>query len=207
MKRFIIELLSLFFVVSSVSIFAENFENSSDQKSRIWNLGFDINFGEIDSKITSNFSVNGALEITSFLDLGLRGTGIWYDYRMNELDNVKTYHLESAYGGIVIEPKINITKKFKISFPIFIGSGLIQYKYDHEYLDELTWTEEIIDKETYSLIEPGINFTYNLSNKVGIYANVNYRLTSPIRLIETRDDLLNIPTAGLGFKYTFNQGK
>jgi hypothetical protein len=175
----------------------DNFEYSK------WSVGFDMNFGEMEAKPSANLSLSGSMAITESILIGVKGTAVWYDHRLNKLDAERTYHVESGYAGATIEKLWSLFDNFRISLSAYVASGFLQYKYDSKYNAELTWTEEIIDKETFHVFEPGISFTYMLSRNVGLSANVNYRMTSEIKLIETEDNFMNQANFGLGIKYNF----
>jgi len=168
-----------------------------------WSIGFDMNFGEMKAKPSANLSLSGSMAITETVLIGLKGTAVWYDHRLNELDAERTYHVESGYAGVTLEKFWAFFDNFRIGISAYVASGFLQYKYDSKYNAELTWTEEIIDKETFQVFEPGLSFTYMLSKNVGMSANVNYRMTSEIKLIETDDTFMNQANFGLGIKYCF----
>lgn len=195
----------LFFLCFSINIASAKDENimteSTTNELDKFELGFDMNYCEMDTKPSVNIGLSGSLIINKYFSLGLKGTAVWYDHRLSKLDANRTYHLESGYGGMVLKPSYPITDKFTISMPIYIGSGFLQYKYDGKYREELTWTEETIDREVFSFVEPGINLTYRLNNNVGLSAMFNYRMTSEIRLIDTNDDFMNQANFGFALNY------
>lgn len=179
---------------------------SIDQQknARKWSVGFDMNYGEMKTRPSVNVNIAGRMAITQSVYIGLRGTGVWYDHRLNKLDATRTYHVESAYGGATIQKNWELFKGFKLGIMAYAGTGFIQYKYDGKYRDELTWDEEIIDLESFSFFEPGIVFEYEVGNNVGITAQLNYRMTSDIKLIETDNDMMNQANFGFGFNYYFD---
>lgn len=205
MARFSIITTALFFLS-----FCLNFAQTDDEtimtqteQAQIdkWELGFDMNYCEMKTKPSVNIGLSGSMIISKNFSIGLKGTAVWYDHRLSKLDAERTYHLESAYGGLVFEPSLPITDKLKISMPIYLGTGVVQYKYDGKYRDELTWTEETIDREIFSFFEPGITLTYRVNENIGVSAMFNYRMTGEIKLIETDDDLMTQANYGLAIKY------
>lgn len=169
-----------------------------------WSVGFDMNYGEMKAKPSVNVNISGRLAITESIYVGLRGTAVWYDHRLNKLDANRTYHVESAYGGATIQKYWELFNGFQLGLMAYAGTGFIQYKYDGKYREELTWHEEIIDLETFSIFEPGIVFEYEVRDNIGITAHMNYRMTSDIKLIETDNDMMNQVNFGFGLNYYFD---
>jgi hypothetical protein len=208
MKTFFWNLVALLLVafVATLQSSENNFKIDLSEPDKIqWNIGFETNAGSIESRTNVNLVLNAGLKLTDHLIIGLKGDAMWYDYRLNELDPDMSYHLESGYVGFYIEPTFDLNDKFKLSFPILLGSGQAMFKYDGKYRDELTWTEEIIDKETFSVFEPSMHLAYFINNNMNIFASVNYRFTSPLRFLGADDNMLTQPTFGLGINYVFNK--
>lgn len=190
-------------------VFAQTEDNHGlkmEQQNNVskWSAGFDVNYGEMKAKPSVNVNISGRMAITESIYLGLRGTAIWYDHRLDKLDATRTYHVESAYGGATIQKNWELFDDFQFGLIAYVGTGFIQYKYDGKYKEELTWHEELIDLETFSIFEPGIVFEYRAGENIGVTAQINYRMTSDILLIETDNDLMNQANFGFGFNYYFD---
>lgn len=132
--------------------------------------------------------------------VGLSATGIWYDYRLNQLVTDGTYHLESGYAGIFGEYMQPLGSKVKLGFSLMLGQGVALYKYDNPYLEDHPWYERKIDECNYSVTEPGIEIMVKLARKCWLSANASYRFTSPVRLKETRSSMLSNFTSGIAVK-------
>jgi hypothetical protein len=81
------------------------------------------------------------------------------------------------------------------------GSGFTQFKYDSKYDKELTWTEEVIDRDNFGVFEPTLHAEYMISDNWALGANVVFRSTSPINMLGAKDDLMNNIGFGLSVKF------
>ena len=81
------------------------------------------------------------------------------------------------------------------------GQGEAFYQYDKEYRDDKTWTEEIIDKTSFGFQEVGMEIQYRVANRMWLGLTGSFRNTSPVKLIDTPEDLFKGLNAGVTFKY------
>ena len=178
---------------------------SYEGKNRTHQVGFylggSIHFTEIDNKLAGSLGAKAGLVFNQRWALGLAGRAIWYDYRQNELVSNGTYHLEAAYSGLMLEYMLPLTKSIHLNFSLLTGAGLAQYKYDHDFREELLWYEEIIDRETFSVFEPGVEIATKLGNRSSVGLQITYRGTSPIKLVDTDEQLLSNATLGITYRY------
>ena len=179
-----------------------NSKNVDDLNDMGLYIGLDVNYAGIDSEPAGDLGLKAVLALNSKWGIGLAGTGIWYDYRLDELSEVGTYHLEAAYSGLIVEYNLALSPKSKVSFTLLSGMGVAQYRYDHEYQKDLVWTEEIIDRTSFAVFEPGFELMTRLSNKWWLGAGLAYRTTSPLRLIDTPEDMLQNFKGGIRVRYT-----
>ncbi len=190
--------------LTSLNLYSSENELAEGKKNgeRKFYIGFDNDYTDINGKLSSTLGLSAAYRLNDNFNIGLTANGIWYDYRLNELDPVRTYHVESGYAGIFIEGIYHLTDKIDLNMILMSGQGLVQLKYDGKYRDELKWDEEIIDRETYSVAELKIGTAYNISDfwKLGLTAS--YRATSDI-FIETLDrDMFNNLKFGVAIQYS-----
>jgi hypothetical protein len=54
-----------------------------------------------------------------------------------------------------------------IGLPFSSGWGLLQFRYGHEYRDDLTWTEEYLDRATTPVVTLGADVRLDISERFG----------------------------------------
>ncbi len=133
--------------------------------------------------------------------VGLAYSALHYDKGLNALVNDGAYHLNAAYGGIYVERIFTLSEDFKFSISITSGMGEVFYQYDKDYRKEKVWSEEIIDKTTFAVFEPAIEFGYNFAGNYWIGIMGSFRNTSPLELIGADEQLFQKFTGGISVKY------
>ncbi len=141
------------------------------------------------------FTINGEWAI------GFMGSGLYYDRGLNELVNDGTYHLNASYGAIVIERIFTLNPDMKLSLSIASGNGDVNYRYDSDYRKEKTWSEEIIDKTTFAIFEPSVEIQHRIFGNWWVGLLASYRNTSPVKLINTDEDLFRKFSGGVSIKW------
>ncbi|HPI36612.1 MAG TPA: hypothetical protein PK397_01595 [Ignavibacteriaceae bacterium] len=202
MKTRIFVVLVLFL---SINLLAQN-----DTKNHLISIG-DINLNgylALNGKYTS-YESNGA----GFLDfraaivfdngwaVGFDASGLYYDKKLNALVKDGTYHVEAGYAGFYIEKIFSVTENLKVSISLLMASGLAKYRYDKEYREQKVWYQEIIDQTNFFVTEPTVEIQQRIAGNWWIGLNGSYRNTSPIKMIQTDENMLKKFNAGLTFKY------
>lgn len=125
-----------------------------------------------------------------WLNFGIAGYAL-YNENITSQDRLnRTYRMEGASTGIFIEPRFDITRRISLGASLYMGHGQLQYRYEKEYREEMLWTEEIIDRVTFAVFEPGINGEYHFTLRWSISAGATYKITSPLRLWNTGNKAL-----------------
>jgi hypothetical protein len=93
----------------------------------------------------------------------------------------KGYHMSSGYGTLVIKPKLPLGTRFELAFPLESGNGLLQYRYNGDYREDLRWTEEILDQVQHSLYSAGIEARLFFTPRRAVSLAAGYRGTGPLR--------------------------
>jgi len=202
-------LLVLFLLAATGASYAQAKEDhlwSLEDKNRTHEIGFylgaTVHLTEIDSKLAGSLGARAGLVFNQRWTLGLAGRAIWFDYRQSELVSDGTYHLEAAYSGLMIEYMHPLSKSINLNFSLLTGAGLAQYKYDHDFRQEMLWYQEIIDRETFSVFEPGVEISMKMGDRSQLGLQVTYRSTSPIDLKDTDKQLLSNATTGITYRYS-----
>lgn len=132
---------------------------------------------------------------------GWGGSGLWYDYRLDELVNDGTYHMEGGYQGLFAQYMLPVGERVKVNFSVLSGTGIAMYKYDKDYQESREWYEESIDLETFAVFEPAAEAMVKVGNRTWVGVNGSFRNTSPIKLKGTDEGFLNNFNAGISVKY------
>ena len=176
-----------------------------DGKNKTPKIGFfgglSVNYTEIFDDPAGSLGAKAGIIFNHKFSIGLAGYGLWYDYRLNDLVQDGTYHMEAGYSGLYLEYLHPLSEKIKLGFSVITGHGIAQYKYDKQYLEGRPWYKEIIDRETFAVFEPGFEIMTQVGSKWWIGANISYRSTSPIKLQGTNEDFLNNYHTGISIRY------
>ncbi|MDZ7764490.1 MAG: hypothetical protein U5K00_08695 [Melioribacteraceae bacterium] len=133
--------------------------------------------------------------------VGFSFSALHYDRGMNKLVNDGAYHLNAGYAGIYVERIFSLSEDFRFSVSVTSGMGEAYYQYDKDYRKEKVWSEEIIDKTTFAIFEPSIEFNYNFAGNYWIGVMGTFRNTSPLKLIGADEKLFQKFTGGITLKY------
>jgi len=115
----------------------------------------------------------------------------------------REYHMSSGYGTLVIKPKLKLGTRWEIGFPLESGNGLVQYRYNGEYREELRWTEEIIDQVNHSVYSAGIEPKFFFGDRGALTLAAGYLATGPIRTDLAEGGELNGFWGRLGYSVAF----
>lgn len=142
-------------------------------------------------------------EVGRHLEIGFHACAqaeISEEYRDTE---GRGYHMSSGYGTLVIKPKLSLTERIEIALPIESGNGLLQYRYDGEYRQELSWTEEILDQVQHSVYSAGVEARLFLTHRRALTLAAGYRGTGPLRTELAGKNELNGFWGRLGYSVRF----
>jgi hypothetical protein len=133
--------------------------------------------------------------------VGLAGYGLCFDHTLNSLVNDGTYRLESGYAGAYFEYMLPVGNRVRFGFSLLLGEGLAKFTYDKEFRDDKPWYQQTIDQHYYAVTEPGVEVLFRIAPKWWLGLNGSYRLTSPVELRQTSDDLFNKFNAGVSVRF------
>jgi hypothetical protein len=164
-------------------------------------VGLNTKFTSVDSDAAGFLEARAAITFDGKWAVGLDFSGLHYDYKLDEIVNEGTYHLNSGYAGIFVERIFPLSENLKLSASILFAQGFINYLYDKDYRADKNWYERKIDEDFYHLFEPQIEIQYCVGNHWWIGVNGSYRFASPIELKNSDENLLRNFGAGLTIKY------
>jgi hypothetical protein len=196
-------LLILAFFFLSLNIFAQ-------EKDYIYQLG-DVKLGgyvgtslkytSFENKPAGFMDFKAAVTINSRWAVGVGVSGLYYDKSLSALVDDGTYHVYANYSSLFVERMIPLNDELILSLSITSGQGEVYYQYDRDFRGDKLWSEEIIDKTTFWVFEPGIELQYNVGGNFWLGMTGSYRSTSPIELLGASEDMLKQFNGGLTFKW------
>jgi hypothetical protein len=191
-------------VLAAVHVIAQDntIQTLTSENNR--NVGFGaitLNYSQISEKGAIALGARGGIINKRELAIGIGGYGF-----ANNL-HVKTFldhqplekMLIGAYGGIYFEPIAKGTNNVHISFPFLFGLGAAILIEDHGTENDNQINK--VDSDTYYVLEPGVEMTFNLGKFFRTGAKVSYRRAISFDMIETNNNALNGLTLGLTFKF------
>jgi hypothetical protein len=165
-------------------------------------LGISMGCAIIDNK--NAFTAGGRLGwvINHRFIFGIAGSGFVNDVYYSNSETNHERLLSGGYGGLLLEPVIGSRLPIHLSFPVILGVGGISYNETY-YQGASTWESSSYDDGSYAIVEPGVEIELNMLKFFRIAIGASYRLTSDIRLMNTKPDVLN----GLAGSLTLKFGK
>lgn len=168
-------------------------------------LGVATAASTLDGKTVVQVTASGSVRVAEWLDLELSGTAIHTLERSYEDAEGRDFQSESAWSGIGLRPFIALGNRVEVGLPIRSANGIVQFRYERPYRDDLRWTEEVIDRETVVVNSIGIDLSVEIAQDWSIRAEAGGRVSSPIRTIVSFDKgALNGWYAGIGAVYRLN---
>lgn len=158
----------------------------------------------LDGEAVVQATASARLRALDWLDLELSATAIHSMERAYQDAEGRPYQSETGWTGIGIRPFVALGERVEIGLPIRTANGIIQFRYERPYRDEVDWTEEILDRETVVVNSAGLDLTVALSERWSITAEVGGRVSSPVRATvpdAVDQQALNGWYAGIGTAY------
>lgn len=197
-------MIALFISLTATGLFGQEEPNYLFQWGD-YNIGVYASLGtrisELDNNAVGWLDARAAIVIDGAWAIGIQGSGLYHDKKLDDLVADGTYHLSSGYTGIFIERMFPLGDDIRFSLSITSGAGVARYQYDKEYQKAKVWKDEIIDEVTFAVFEPGFEFQYRVGGNWWIGVNGSIRNTSPLRMIGTADGLLRKASAGLTVRW------
>jgi hypothetical protein len=160
-----------------------------------------MKYTTFDKKPAGFLDIKGAVTLNGKWAFGVSASGLYYDKKLTELVDDGTYHIYAGYASVFVERIFSINENFKASVSVTSGQGEIYYQYDHEFREDKVWKDEIIDKTTVYVFEPGIEIQHRIAGNFWIGLSGSYRNTSPVEIIGGPEDMLQKFNGGITFKW------
>jgi hypothetical protein len=158
-------------------------------------------YSTVDTDPAGYLDLRAALTIDGRWAIGLAGSALNYDKELTALVSDGTYRLQSGYVGLFIERLFTLSSAWTLSASFMSGQGTAFYQYDKEYRKEKVWSEEVIDRTSYGVQVLSLDLHRRLTDRLWLGITGSVRNTSPLRLLETPDDLFKTLNGGISLKY------
>lgn len=155
-----------------------------------------------DENLKDNQSITVGVRLGAVLNKHIV-VGIWgYTNSENLYNQYVDSYLRYGGGGILIEPRLFPKLPLHITLPVKAGFGTISYA-DNNWSYYNTTAEEDLKRDSYFIVEPGAELVLNIVRYFKISGGVSYKITDPIVLLETPNDILNGWTFNFSLKIVY----
>jgi len=168
--------------------------NNIDTKQKKVNLSFygsfDFGYQQLNDV---NLKDNQSLTVGVRLGVALNKNiifGVWgYTNTENLYNEYVDSYLRYGGGGLLIEPRLFPNFFVNFNLPMKAGFGTISYA-DNDWSYYNTSAEYDLKKDSYFILEPGAELSFNIVKYFKLSGGVSYRFTDNIELINTPYDIL-----------------
>jgi len=202
---------SLFIILVATVLWAgaqQDYQNDeirtvfSKNKSNGGYGAFTVSFSNIGGDPALVTGGRGAFIFDHVLVFGLGGFGFVNNLNYDNFQHDNKLSLAGGYGGFYIEPILGGRSPVHVSFPILIGMGgaTLVDLYGWNYWDD-PYNGAQLDYDTYFVLEPAMELEFNMARFFRLAANVSYRYTTDIQLLNTSPGALRGFNYGMTFKF------
>ena len=187
--------------------YAQGNKNADKNAQFGWYIGIPLQYTQVDHKSVYMPGIDAGLLYKQKIAIGARiaGFGNWNESLLySNMNNGAGAYLEGFYGGLLIEWKYKLHQKAHITFPVMAGFGLAFFRARNSWITDnpdKTTVKKTLDKNRFGIVEPGVEFEWNVNDFFIIASGVSYRYTSAIQFEGLSKGLLNGISAGLKLKF------
>ena len=165
-------------------------------------LGVSGAAGSMDGETVGQATVEGAVRVTTWLDVRVDATAVHTLERSYKDADGNAYQAEAGWSTAGLRPFVTLGERVEIGVPLSSGAGTLQFRYERPHRDEVAWTEEILDRETFGITTAGLDVVVRVSDRWSVVVEGGGRTTSPLRPVVDFDrSALNGWYAGIGTTY------
>ncbi|WP_298480214.1 hypothetical protein [uncultured Maribacter sp.] len=172
-------------------------------------LGVSVHLGEMDNKDTFLPSFKVAYVANRKVEVGFVGTFFYSQQNyFNAIEGINE-DIIGAYGGLHIEPILFSKSMINLSFPLLVGGGgLGVIDSDFDFENQEAKKSDYRESDAFAVVEPGVNFLFNVNRYLQLEAGIKYRFSSKTNLEPATLKRINGFSAGIGIKVgVFNMGR
>ena len=156
----------------------------------------------LDGEPVVTIDVAATTEAARWVDVGVRVGAVHTLERSYKDDEGRAYQAEVAQIQAMLRPKLALGDRVDVGLLLGVGNGLLQFRYEHEYRDEMTWTEEMLDRVSFVMYSAGADVRVGLGTNLSLYGEGGYRATGYLETPLMDDDALVGPYARAGVTYS-----
>ena len=164
-------------------------------------LSATVGAGQLDSRPVGELGLTLGTRLTPWLDGGASAGAFHTLEREYEDEQGRAYQAESGFTALYLRPHVDIGERLELGITLRSGTGILQYRYSHEYREELVWTEEILDSVTFGMYAAGLDVALRLCPFHEITLDGGYRGASPLRTPYADNGDWNSPYVGLSYTW------
>jgi hypothetical protein len=153
-----------------------------------------------DGETVAQMGLTLSAPVSPWLDLTLSGNA-FHTLARGYTGAEGTYQAEVGWTALGLRPHLRLNDRVDIGFPVTSGSGILRFRYESEYRDDLTWTEEVPDQVIFWTQTAGTDLRVKVSEQMSMSLEGGWRLTSPLRSPLADDDDLSSWYAVAGAVY------
>ena len=156
----------------------------------------------LDGEPVVTIDVAAVTEAARWVDVGVRVGAVHTLERSYKDDEGRAYQAEVAQVQAMLRPKLVLGERVDLGLLLGVGNGLLQFRYEHKYRDEMTWTEEMLDRVSFAMYSAGADIRVGLGANLSLYGEGGYRATGYLDTPLMDDDALLGPYARAGVTYS-----
>ncbi len=165
-------------------------------------VGIAPGVGMLDDEPVGEISVVGGVRVARRLDVQVGGTAVHTLERSYDDAAGNPYQAESAWVMLGVRPFVEIGERLEIGLPLRTGSGIVQFRYERPYRNQLAWDDELVDREQVAVLSAGVDARLIVTSRWSVTGELGGRTSSPIRtVVEFDRDALTSFYGGIGTAY------
>ncbi len=176
-------------------------EAASHTEIKSSSVGFSMEYTEVMAKPAGIFSLDYSFPVGTHWNLGIVGSGLYYNHTLSSSDLEGTFQMEGGYAGLFLEYNTKCSDDILLTFRYTTASGIVKYELDKKYRAGKLWYEKTVDRDEFVVNMLAGEISYKLFSQWWIGFTLSFKLTSPIELHQTDEFLLNTITGGLTLRY------
>lgn len=191
-------IVSLLIIVGAGSLFA-----APGSQEMPWSAELSAGGAYIGEEGTGELGLALSRRMGSWYELGITGKAMTRLDHGEEDALGKEYHMESSYAALRFKPTFELSPRWMIALNLEAGGGVLTYRYEHKYAEEMRWDEEILDTLNYAVYNAGGELAFQASPRYSLFLRGGVRATSPIKTDLADENELSGFWSEMGLAYRF----
>ncbi|MCF7927464.1 MAG: hypothetical protein K9L68_00095 [Spirochaetales bacterium] len=194
-NRVMIVVCLLFALVAGLAVLGA--EEAAEPKQKGLEVSLSVGATMFDGEAAGMLAARLSYGLWDWMEVVLDGTALHTLERSYRDEEGKAYQAGVGWASLGLRPHINLGERIEIGFPLTSGSGIVQYRYEYGYRDDLVWTDEILDQVTVGVTTVGMDILVNINGNFLLSVEAGSRFSSPLDSPLARDNALTSWYTGL----------